>query len=100
TRAPAAEPPRPVNDRPRREARRSLTPSRRKLDPEGIDLLAAEEALLGIPREPDQDLPLQRALDRRHTEPRRLLGRRDVRLLAHALRADHAVGQFELDVRE
>ena len=90
---------------PRRRSSRARSSScprrrRRKVDPEGVDLLAAEEPLLGIPREPDQDLPLEPALARRLAEPRRLLRRRDVRLLAHALRPDHDVGQVEADVRE
>src|SRR4051794_28121241 len=73
---------------------------RRDLDPADEDLLAAEEPPLLVPREPDEDLPLEPVVARLDPEPRRLVRRGDVRLLDDALRPDDDVGEVELDVGE
>src|SRR5438067_996955 len=96
----AAQPPRWGHDRPRPEARCALGLGGRKVDSRDVDLLAAEEASLRIPGKPDHDLPFERLARGWAAEPRPVLRGRDVRLLAHALRPDHDVGQVEPDVRE
>src|SRR5881227_2653969 len=71
-----------------------------KLEHRHVDLLASEEPSLGIPREPDHDLPLERLAGGRRAEPGGGLRRGDVGLLADALRPDDDVGQVEVDVRK
>src|SRR5438552_11883274 len=83
--------------------RAAVRPSRacwRRVDAERVDLLAAEQAEVGVPGKPDDDRPLELLSARLDAEPRRLVGRGDMRFLADPLRPDDDVGQVELDVRK
>src|SRR5438552_1437537 len=66
----------------------------------GVDLLAAEESSLLVPREEDDHVPGQALAGRLAAEPGRAVRPGHARLLANALRPDHDVCQVVVDVRE
>src|SRR5439155_12209373 len=81
-----------------RRGRAGLSAATRLAVGGGVDLLASEQALLGSPGKEDHDLPGKPLAGGRTAAPRRLVRAGHVSLLADALRADHDVGQVEVDV--
>jgi cobalt-zinc-cadmium efflux system protein len=65
-----------------------------------VHLLAAEELPLPVPGEEDDDVELDALAALFPSEPLPFVRRRDMSLLADALRPDDDVGQLEVDVRK